>query len=229
MGFTRWLHAFALVACVVGLAGGQPAPAPVEAPLPGPGVPAANVKPAGRSAVESNDVPPVKPSPARFAVTPFENYSSAKAFDWLVVGAPFEIAEKTEDVLGLEPVGGPLRVGATKVLPEPEPVAELATTLDVQYVVTGWVDRYNWNLRIALTLWKVSGKPATAIVVAEPQRTGDPKLYHQLLGEAMAQMWTKGAGIQIDLDRAARLQRVVATDLYAVNLMSRGVGYMLGV
>jgi tetratricopeptide (TPR) repeat protein/TolB-like protein len=220
MGSSRWLHASWVVACAYGVAAGQPAPGK-------PGDPA--VRPAGASAVESSDVPPYKPSPPRFAVAPFENHSEARSLDWLVAGAPFEIAEKTEDVLGLEPTGGTLRVGSSRIEPEPEPVLELATRREADYVITGWVDRYNWNLRIALTLWKVNtGKVTEAVVVAEAQRTGEPKAYHQLLGDALAQLWSKGANIQIDVDRKARLARPLSHDLYAVNLLGRGVGHLTG-
>ncbi|MEO8701207.1 MAG: tetratricopeptide repeat protein, partial [Kofleriaceae bacterium] len=72
-----------------------------------------------------------------------------------------------------------------------------------------------------------AGKPATAVVVSEAQRSGDQKAYHQLLGDALGQLWTK-AGVPIDLARAARLTRPLATDVYAVNLMARGLGYLVG-
>lgn len=218
MGHSRWLHGFALVASVYGLASGQPGSGSAEPP-----------KPAGASPVESTDVPPWRASPARFAVAPFENHSNARAFDWLVAGAPFEIAEKTEDILGLEPTGGPLHVGAEHIEPEPEPVAAFGTARDATWVITGWADRPNWQLRVELTLWKVSGTGTTrtAVVAAEAQRMGEVKAYHQLLGEALAEVWSK-AGIIIDVARSARLQRPLASDLYAVNLMSRGLGYLTG-
>lgn len=229
MGSRRWPHAIvALVAAAYGLAVGQPS---ADDPLPVPNAGSGKITPAGSSTVESNDVPVLAASPAKFAVTPFYNHSEAKAWDWLVAGAPFEIAEKTEDVLGLEPTGGPLQVGDNMIEPEVEPVAAFGIERDAQWVITGWVDRPNWQLRIAATLWKVSGKgkSATAVVVAEAQRTGDPKTYHQLLGETVGQIWTKGAGIQVDLARQARLVRPLANDVYAVNLMSRGLGHLIGV
>ncbi len=219
--------ALACAAYAGGRASSQPA---ADDPLPVPKGTGVKVTPAGSSQVESVDVPVLAASPARFAVTPFYNHSEAKAWDWLVAGAPFEIAEKTEEVLGLEPTGGALQVGAQIIEPEVEPVAAFGAERDAQWVITGWIDRPNWQLRIALTLWKVTGKgkAATAVVVAEAQRTGDPKAYHQLLGEATGQMWTKG-GISIDLARQARLVRPLANDVYAVNLMSRGLGYLIGV
>lgn len=184
-------------------------------------------KPAGSSQVESSDVPPWQPSPARFAVAPFENQApGVRSFDWLVAGAPFEISQKTEDVLGLEPTGGPLHVGGTVVAAEPDPVAAFAAQRQAQWVITGWVDRPKWQLRIGITLWKVD--KGQAVVVAEEQRTGDVKAYHQLLGEALADTWQKGANVPIDVARRTKLSRTLAIDLYAVNLMGRGLGHLTG-
>jgi len=212
-----------LVAAAAGIAAGQPDPETG-------GDPADKAVAAGSSSVESSDVPPLATSPARFAVTPFINHSGARAWDWLVAGVPFEIAEKTEDVLGLEPTGGPLRVGGAVIEPEIEPVTALGIERNATWVITGWVDRPNWQLRIAGTLWKVTGvgKAATAVVVAEARSTGDPKTYHQLLGDMIGTLWSKGAGIQIDVPRATRLARPLAIDVYAVNLMSRGLGHLTG-
>ncbi|HET7499700.1 MAG TPA: tetratricopeptide repeat protein, partial [Kofleriaceae bacterium] len=201
-------------------AGAPPAP-----PRPA-GKPPAGPKPAGSSAIESSDVPAWTPPPPRFAVAPFENRSGVRAFDWLVAGAPFEISEKTEAVLGLEPTGGPLHVGAAAVEEEPAPVAAFAATRDAAYVITGWVERPNWQLRIGMSLWKVTG--ATAVVAAESQRTGDVKAYHQLLGEALGELWSRGAKLTVDPGKGQRLQRSLAIDLYAVNLMGRGLGHLTG-
>ena len=195
---------------------GQAAPPPATIP-----------KSAGSSAVESTDVPAWAPSPARFAVVPFENRSNVKAFDWLVAGAPFEISEKTEAVLGLEPTGGPLHVGSAMIEAEPGPIAAFAAAHDAAFVITGWVERPNWQLRIDLSLWKVTGK--AAVVAAHAQRTGDVKAYHQLLGEALGEVWGKGGGITVDVARGQRLARALAADPYAVNLMGRGLGHLLGV
>src|SRR6185503_11158584 len=199
-----------------------PAGAAVGATMP-PGPPP---KPAGSSAVESSDVPAWKPAPPRFAVAPFENRSNLKVLDWLIAGAPFEISEKTEAVLGLEPTGGPLHVGGAAVESEPGPVAELAAARGAVFVITGWVERPNWQLRIGIALWTV--KAGAAVVAAETQRTGEPRTYHQLLGEALAEVWSKGGGLSIDAAHAQRLQRVLSNDLYAVNLMGRGLGHLTG-
>ncbi len=213
--------------------------APAPGPPPGrPGSPAARPaagapKPAGssaiatpRSPIEAADVPVWAPTPPRFAVAPFENRAGVRAFDWLIAGAPFEIGEKTEAALGLEPTGGPLHVGGLAVEPDVAPVAAFAAGRAAAFVITGWVDRPSWQLRIDLTLWKVTG-PA-AVVAAEAQRTGDVKAYHQLLGEALGEVWSKGAGIAIDDGHARALQRALAVDLYAVTLMGRGLGHLIG-
>ena len=223
MRFARWLHAMSRIAVSIVAAGlivghvttGDAAP-------PG----AAPPKSAGSSAVESTDVPAWAPSPPRFAVVPFENHANVKVFDWLVAGAPFEISEKTEAVLGLEPTGGPLHVGSAVVEAEPGPIAAFAAAHEAAFVISGWVERPNWQLRIDLTLWKVTGK--VAVVAAHAQRTGDVKAYHQLLGEALGEVWSRGGGITVDVARGQGLARALATDLYAVNLMGRGLGHLLG-
>ncbi|HEX2685866.1 MAG TPA: tetratricopeptide repeat protein [Kofleriaceae bacterium] len=205
-------------------------PAPPTAPPAPPTAPPAQLapapRPAGSSAIESPDVPAWTPSPARFAVTPFENRSNVRAFDWLVAGAPFEISEKTEAVLGLDPTGGPLHVGGAAVLAEPGSIAAFAAAREARFVITGWVDRPSWQLRIDLSLWKVTG--GSAVVAAEAQRTGDVKAYHQLLGEALGEVWSKGGGVTVDAARTQRLSRPLASDLYAVTLMGRGLGHLTG-
>lgn len=220
MGLPRWLHV-AIVACAAGVAGAQ-------VPSAGSGSAGAGSapKPAGSSAVESSDIPTYKPSPARFAVAPFENESGARAFDWTVAGTPFEISEKTEDVLGLEPTGGTLHVSGEKVPSEVEPVTAFARARNAEWVITGWVDRPNWKLRIGVTLWQA--KPGTdAVVVAEVQKGGELPQYHALLGDAIAEVWST-AGFTVDIARKEKLQRSLAIDLYAVNLMGRGLGHLTG-
>jgi Flp pilus assembly protein TadD len=96
-------------------------------------------------------------------------------------------------------------------------------------VITGWVDRPRWQIRISITLWKVGG--GAAAVAGEAQRTGDQKAYHQLLGDALADAWAQGgaaAGVGIDVDRRQRLARPLAADVYAVTLLGRGLGHFTG-
>ncbi|HEY0190488.1 MAG TPA: hypothetical protein VGC42_05155, partial [Kofleriaceae bacterium] len=206
--------------------GGPPGTGPGSAPGSAPGSWAPAPKSAGSSPVESVDVPAWTPPPARFAVAAFENHSTVRAFDWLIAGAPFEIAEKTEAVLGLEPTGVPLYVAGAAVAAEQAPVAALAQARGATFVITGWVERPNWQLRIALSLWRVTG--GVAVVAAEAQRTGDVKTYHQMLGEALGEVWSRGGGVAVDAARLTKLARPLAIDLYAVNLMGRGLGHLTG-
>ncbi len=224
MRLWRPLHATALAVLVVGATiapgvGAQPAATlPAEAP-------AAPVQPAGSSPVESSDIPGYRPSPARFAVAKFENRSGVRAFDWLVAGAPFEIAEKTEDIYGLEPTGGALHVTGDAVPAEIGAVVAFATKRAARWVITGWVERPNWQLQLGITIWSVVGP--TAVIVATTERTGDVKAYHQVLGEALGDAWSQ-AGHALDPAKSARLARALATDLYSVNLMGRGLGNLTG-
>ncbi len=235
MGSSRRSHVLLHAALVIGAAGvasgvasGGPDPAPPD-PDTG-GQSADEATPAGSSPVESSDVPDLATAPQHFAVTPFVNRSTTRSFDWLIAGVPFEIAEKTEEVLGLEPTGGPLRVGGTPIDPNAAAVAVFGGSQEATWVITGWVDRPNWQLRIGATLWKVDlGASPIARVTAEAERTGDPKAYHQLLGELIGALWSDGANVQIDLARAAQLQRTLSRDVYSVNLMGRGLGHLLGV
>lgn len=222
-----WRRAHAAVAVTVvalaAIAGAQPAEVPLAGPADAPAGPPP--RPAGSSPVESSDVPDLAPLPPRFAVAPFENRSGVRAFDWLVAGAPFEIAEKTEGVLGLEATGGPLYVTAAPVAAEPAAVAAFAASRGATWVITGWVERPNWELKLAVTLWKVAGPAATVVHVAT--RRGPVPTYHALLGDALAESWTQ-AGRKIDPAAVARLARPLAVDIYAVTLLGRGLGHFTG-
>jgi len=227
----RWAHATVVLAASIavlgGSAGGQPTPeAEPEIPPAGAVGSAGPPRPAGSSSVESNDVPAYAASPAAFAVVPFENRSGVRAFDWLVAGAPFEIATKIESVFALESTGGPLFVGGTRVPAEPMQLAAFASARGATWLVTGWVERPNWELRISIGLWKV-GK-GTATLVHEAQRTGPVPAYHRLLGEALGEAWTRG-GMTVDVARAQALQRSLAIDHYAITLLGRGLGHLTGV
>lgn len=206
-----------LVACVVAAAG-----VAVAQPAPGGG---SGAPPAASGPVASGSIPPVAPSPARFAVAPFENRARVRAFDWLVAGAAFEVASKTEDVLGLAATGGPLFVGGTHVRAEPARVAAFAAQHDARWVITGWVERPNWTLDLSITVWKV--ERGTASIAGEARRTGPVPSYHALLGAALAEAWVE-AGVPLDPATAPRLARPLAADPYAVTLMGRGLGYLTG-
>ncbi len=224
MRMSRWLHAMAIIAMAVSVADGQPTPLEDEDEEEEPPVQGAVVvTPAGVSPVESSDIPSWRAPPPRFAVAKFKNEGDVRAFDWLVAGAPFEIVEKTEEVFGLEPTGGVLAVTPDVVEDEPGPVLAFAQKRDARWVITGWFDRTNWQLRLGITLWTVNGP--TAVVAAETQRTGELKDYHRLLGEALGEAW-QGAGFVVDPAKQARLDRALATDVYSVNLMGRGLGHL---
>ena len=215
---------------VVGVATAQPGPATDPfAPLPPPKGTVVEgstpPRPAGSSAVESSDVPEVKAGPVRFAVAPFENRANVRAFDWYQWGAPFEIAGKIEGVLGLESTGGPLFVGAAPVPAEATAVAAFAKTREATWVVTGWVERPNWELRLAISLWKVNAGGATR--VHEAVRQGKVEAYPALLGDTLGELWTT-AGTKIDAAKLAQFSRPLALDLYALSLMGRGLGHLVG-
>ncbi len=188
-----------------------------DAPLP----------PSAGAATSENatDVPPYAAGPARFAVAPFENHSNVKALDWLIAGAPFEIAEKAENVLGLAAAGGPLAVPGAAVESDPVSVAAYARDTGATYVITGWVQRPNWELKLDAAVWKVTA--GIAIVVGEAKRQGPIATYPQMLGEVMTDMWTK-AGVPVDKASAERLARPLSKDLYPVELMGRGLGHLTG-
>jgi tetratricopeptide (TPR) repeat protein len=181
------------------------------------------------------DIPDWTPGPAKFAVTPFENHVvRGSALDWLVAGAPFEIAEKTETVLGLDPTNPPLYVYGEQVPAEPDTVGAFGARVGASFVITGWFDRPGQDLRIDMIVWKVTGK--TAAIAGEAQRMGSAAAYHVLLAGAMGDAWTK-AGVTVDVARADRLARPLGPDvtpallanrLYAISLMGRGLGHFTG-
>ena len=229
------MHALAVAALGVVPAAAAPAKTPLqvsreiaEAMLAGTGSdPGSDVEAPSGPAVEGDvaDVPPFAAGPARFAVAPFENHSNVRALDWLIAGAPFEIAEKSQNILGLAAAGGPLAVPGTIVESDPISVAAYAQQTGATYVITGWVQRPNWELKLDAAVWKVVG--GVAVVAGEAKRQGPVASYPQLVGEVMTEMWTK-AGVPIDPERAGRLARSLSKDLYPVELMGRGLGFLSG-
>ncbi|HTL36320.1 MAG TPA: tetratricopeptide repeat protein, partial [Kofleriaceae bacterium] len=209
----RWPHVLALVAAT---AVAQPSDEPV---------PVANPTPA--TAPEPAVVPDFTKGPAKVAVTPFENHvTNGKSLEWMVAGTPFEIAEKSENVLGLDAVNPPLYVPGERIPADPDTVADYGHKVGAQYVVTGWYDRIREQNRIAVLIWKVD-KSANAKKVAESQKMGPVADYHRVLGEAMGEAWSK-AGIGVDLVRSEQLQRSYSKDTYPVFMMGRGLGYYSG-
>jgi len=172
-------------------------------------------------------VPDWTTGPQTVAVTPFENHvPKGVSWQWLVAEAPFEIAEKSETVLGLEAIDPPLYVGGSMVPAEPDTVAAFGAPLHASFVVTGWFDMVAEDLRVDVVIWKLN-KGATATIAGEAQQRGPVPTYHQILGGALADAWTK-AGVAVDDAARARLGRNLATDTYPVFMMGRGLGYMTG-
>ncbi len=159
---------------------------------------------AGTAYGAEGDIPDWQPGPPRFAVTPFENHvTNGRALDWIVAEAPFEIAEKTEGVLGLDPALVPLFVPGEAVPAEPDTVADFGKRAGAAYVVTGWFDKPNADtLRIDTIVWKLEG--GTAKVAGESQQSGTMAQYHKLVGDSLGAAWSK-AGITVDLARSERL------------------------
>jgi tetratricopeptide (TPR) repeat protein len=171
----------------------------------------------------ADDLPDWQPGPAKFAVTPFENHvANGRALDWMVAGTPFEMAEKTEGVIGLDPLSGPLFVPGDDVPAEPDTVYEFGKKLGADYVITGWYDKPGDVLRIDAIVWKLD--KGIAKVAGEAQQSGAMASYHKLLGDVLAAAWTK-AGVPVGADKTDRLERVLSKDIYPVFMMGRGLGY----
>src|ERR1700733_12710330 len=172
-------------------------------------------------------VPDWATGPARVAVTPFENHvPNGASMQWLVAEAPFEIAEKTETVLALEAIGSPLYVGGDMVPAEADTVAAFGAPLHASFVITGWFDKVGDDLRVDIVIWKLA-EHTSAAITGEAQQRGPVPTYHQLLGNALADAWTK-AGVPVDEAARTRLTRTLAKDIYPVFMMGRGLGYMTG-
>ncbi len=177
-------------------------------------------------------VPPLAPPPLRFAVAPFANHSGAKALDWAVAGAPFEIAEKTEALLHLMPAYDALVVPATRVDETAASVAAFAAAHGAAVVITGYIERPNWELRIGATLWHIGASGPK--VIAETSRQGPMPDYHRLLGEVATELWSAAAAppwrLSAPISSAIALgfERKLALDIYAVTLLGRGLGYLSG-
>lgn len=180
-----------------------------------------------------NAVPDFTAGPPKIAVTPFENHvPNGKSLEWVVAEAPFEIAEKAENVLGLEAVGAPLYVPGERVPAEDDTVADFGKKMGAQLVVTGWFDRIGEQLRLVVLVWRVDAKTAVAKVAGEGQRMGALAGYHKILGEAMAEAFAE-AGVSVDPARGERLNRALGAsssknDIYPVFMMGRGLGHFSG-
>lgn len=228
-GLGRWRR-LAIVTVTVATGGvllAQPAPpeAPPDEPLP-----AGPLEPP-REVVAPADAIPDPPDvvPDRFAVMAFENHTSFDSLDYLIAGAPFALAEKIEDVIGLAPAYGPLIVPGPPVVPGmADTVGPFGEKVGAKWVLTGWYERPNWELRLVVTLWKVEGGKAKQI--KDAQRIGKFEDLHQFLGEivvelAAAAKWT----VPPDSEAKLAYRPGATTDGYAFSLFGRGLGHLVGV
>jgi tetratricopeptide (TPR) repeat protein len=156
----------------------------------------------------------------------FDNRTPYESMDYLTTAPPFELAEKVEQVLGLDPAYGPTVVIGTTGPATADGVAAAAAAIGARWMFTGWVERPNWELKIAVALWKVDGGVATA--VGEAVRVGPFNDVHRFVGECVIEL----AGIAKWTVPEAAVPVLVAkptADLYAFSLFGRGVGHLIGV
>lgn len=146
----------------------------------------------------------------------------------MIAATPFEIAEKTEEALHLEPAYGALVVGPP-ISPTERGTMQLADTSAADFVITGWVERPNAQLRLVVQLWKRSRGPGVGRLdkVAQAERLFAREQYHAMLGEVLADLWTE-AGWTVGTVEREIFRRAPAVDPYAVQLFGRGLGFLSG-
>ena len=174
-----------------------------------------------------DDLPPIPAaSPDRLAVMAFENRSGVHVLDWAVAGLPLVIGEKLEAVAGLDPAFGPRVVPAgAPVVATAATVAALAEAEGARWVISGWVERPDWKLRLHLTLWRVEAGAATT--VGDFEAIGVVEEPHALVGQGLVELAAK-AGWSLPADAATRLAAAPSRDHYAFTLLGRGLGKWLG-
>ncbi len=201
--------AVALIA--TGLAGGQPTVTP----------------PPPRAAAPTDDVPDVPAQmPERFAPMAFENRSGVRVLDWAIAGLPFVIAEKLERVTGLAPAYDAWVVPAGPVVAAtPAAVAAFAATRSARWVITGWVERPNWQLRLHVAVWRLDGGAAT--IAGEREAVGPVETTHALVGATVTGALVDAAWT-LAPEAATVLAAAPTADPYAFTLFGRGLGRALG-
>lgn len=210
-GARAW-GAVALAALVATLARAQvPAPPPATAV-------------AAPASAELPDVPARVPE--RYAVMAFENRSGVHVLDWAVAGLPLVIAEKLERVSTLAPAYDAWVVPAGPVVPvAPAAVATFAAARGARWVITGWVERPDWQLRLHVAVWKIDGGAAT--VAGEREAVGPIEAPHALVGAVVIGALVD-AGWRLTADAATVLAAPSSRDPYAFTLFGRGLGKALG-
>lgn len=183
---------------------------------------------APRPLVVGGDLPDVPAkAPDRVAVMPFENRSGVHALDWMTAGVPLTVGEKVEQEIGLQPAYDEWVVPVGPVVrASPAAVETFARAHDARWVWTGWVERPNWQLRMAIALWRVDAG-AAAVRVGEVEQLGPFGDVHAMVGTAAAKL-LRDAGFAVSETQEAALSVPVSKDLYAFTLLGRGVARVRG-
>jgi Flp pilus assembly protein TadD len=184
--------------------------------------------PAGRGTL----APAVPGVPARipdpFAVMAFENRSGVQGMDWMSAGMAFLIGEKAEANHDLRPVYGSLVVPPGPPIPvNGRSVAAFAREVGARWIWTGWVARPNWELQLAVSLWRIDDGGAEAVRVGEVVQRSEFARYSELAAAAVAGLCDK-AGLPVDAGEKVELERRPSADFYAYTLFGRGLSSMLG-
>ncbi|MBK9029807.1 MAG: tetratricopeptide repeat protein [Myxococcales bacterium] len=208
------LGAVCAAAVIAGLAHAQ-APV-VEAP-----------RAASSAVVPATTLPDVPAQiPERFAPMAFENRSGVHVLDWAIAGLPLVIAEKLERTSGLAPAYDAWVVPAGPVVPAtPTAVAAFARARSARWVITGWVERPDWQLRLHVAVWKVDGD--VAIVAGEREAVGPIEAPHLLVGTTVTGALAD-AGWRLPAGAAEVLAAPISADPYALTLLGRGLARALG-
>ena len=193
----------------------------VQAQAPSP-APVAPPPPVASSALP--DVPALVPE--RFAAMAFENRSGVHVLDWAIAGLPLVISEKLERLAGLAPAYDGWVVPAGPVVPaSATTVAAFATARQARWVITGWVERPDWQLRLHVAVWKVDGGVAT--LAGEREAVGPVEQPHALVGTVVTGALVD-AGWRLPADAATVLAAPSSRDHYAFTLLGRGLARVLG-
>jgi tetratricopeptide (TPR) repeat protein len=181
--------------------------------------------PARADRVVVPEIPAALPAP--FAVMPFENRSGVQGLDWMRAAVPFILAEKAELHGGLRPVYGTLILPTVPPVPEDATaVAQFASQIGAELVWTGWFKRPNWDLQLAISLWKVEAGQASRVgqVVA---RGKFPEL-NKMAADAIIEL-TEKAGHPASAEARKALNTPSFDDFYAFTLFGRGLTTYLGI
>lgn len=184
---------------------------------------------AARPAVELAPSVPGVPAhmPAPFAVMAFENRSGVQGLGWMSAGAAFLVGEKAEVMRGLRPAYGSLVVPpGAPVAASASAVAGFARKSGARWVLTGWVARPNWDLRLAVALWRIDAHGG-AHKVAEAVRTGEFARYSDFAAAELTEVFGK-AGMPPDAAERAALEHTPSSDFYAYTLFGRALSATLG-